>query len=112
MTNNECRDRLRLAVLASTQRNEASHLIADSVLRLYRAAQIAATTNKHETWGTVGDMERRRKAAAVVRAQKEVNYLFSGLVVEIDADGDPRGYSVKLKGLPINNEMGNDWGLA
>ena len=115
MTNDECRNRLQIAALAAAQRNESSHLIADAVLRLYRGAAVAARVNVNEANGiapAVRDKEERRKAAAIKRMEDATRYLFPGLVVGVHADGDPRGYSVKLVGLPIRNELGGDWGLA
>ena len=54
----------------------------------------------------------RAKKRATGRIVGAVAYLFAGLVVKVNVDGDPRGFSVKLVGLPISNELGGDWGLA
>lgn len=111
MTNKEAGDLLRLAALAASGRNELSHLIANAVLKLHRNARTVAAINVRVCNGRAFPADGRRKERAIGRIEAAARYLFGGLVVVL-ADGDPRGYSVKLHGLPISNEMGGDWGLA
>ena len=82
--------------------------VARDVTALVAAARRLAKLAEHDC--NYGLSERQRALRDATEAKVEAIAVEYGLTADIS--GDPRGYVVKLVGLPVSNELGGAWGVA
>ena len=110
----ETLEHLTLAALLTARTTVANHdrstcsRIAGDVRDLVRAAKALARHAENECNRPVTERETRRAD----RLEKAVHIIAARYGLRAEVSGDPRGYVVKLDGLPTSNELGGLWGVA